>query len=381
MQTTSGTGDTQAWIVLTLTAGVLLAIDVVSLWRHHGETSVRSAARQSVTWLGAGFAFGAYVYAHFGRQGALEYYTGFLIEKSLSVDNLFVFLAIFTYFSIERKYQSELLFYGIVGAILLRALFIFGGSYLLDKVEWMVYVFGAILIVTAIRLIVRKDEEVHPERNLVVRAARRLFPVTTRTSGGKLFIRENGRLLATPLFLALLTIESTDVLFAVDSVPAILAITRNTYIVYASNLFAILGLRALYFFLAEIVERFRFLSYAISAILAWVGFKMIAHEFLHIPTLLSLSVVASCIAIGVVASLVFPTRSGEHLHASTGTSLADSAEPMPKTAALDEGSGANLSSATKSFGEPTSTKRGQKSDDTKTASSVTEQAGKPINSA
>jgi tellurite resistance protein TerC len=301
----------QAWLVLAVIAAALLALDLVSLRRHHGETSIRTAARQSAMWLGTGLLFGVYVYYHIGRAGALEYYTGFLIEKSLSVDNLFVFLAIFRYFAVDRKYQSELLFYGIVGAIIFRAIFIFGGSYLLSRLDWMVYVFGLILIVTAIRLATRKEEEVHPEKNIIVRAARRVFPVTTRTEGGQLFIRADGRVLATPLFLALLTIESTDILFAVDSVPAILAITRNTFIVYSSNLFAILGLRALYFFLAEIVERFTYLSYAISVILLWVGIKMIAHQFLHIPTQVSLLVVAVSLLCGIIASMLFKSADRE----------------------------------------------------------------------
>ncbi len=300
------TGDAQAWTVLAILAISLLGIDLYSLRRHHGETSLKSAARQSAMWLGAGVGFGIYVYYHFGKQGALEYYTGFLIEKSLSVDNLFVFLAIFHYFAVERRHQSRLLFIGIIGAILFRAVFIFAGSYLLERVDWMVYIFGIILIATAIRLLMKHDEEVHPERNLVVRAAQRIFPVSTRTYGQRFFHRENGRLVATPLLLAVITIETSDIMFAIDSVPAILAITRNTFIVYSSNLFAILGLRALYFFLAEVVQKFRFLSYAISGILAWVGFKMLVHHFVKIPTTLSLAVVGSAIAVGIIASLVFP---------------------------------------------------------------------------
>jgi tellurite resistance protein TerC len=302
------TGTAQAWIVMAAVAVPLLTIDLISLRRHHGETSMRTAARQSALWLGAGIAFGGYVYFHFGRQGALEYYTGFLIEKSLSVDNLFVFLAIFHYFAIERRFQSRLLFIGILGAIVFRGIFIFGGSYLLEKIDWMVYVFGIILLLTAVRLAKKHDEEVHPEKNLVVLAAKRLLPVTARLHDQRFVFRENGRLVATPLLLAVITIETSDIMFAIDSVPAILAITRNTFIVYSSNLFAILGLRALYFFLAEIVQRFRFLSYAIAAILAWVGIKMLAHNFVKIPTIASLGVVGGAIAVGVILSMLIPEK-------------------------------------------------------------------------
>lgn len=302
------TGDAQAWLVLAAVAISLLSVDLLALRRHHGITSVGTAARQSALWLGTGLAFGLYVHAHFGRQGTLEYYTGFLIEKSLSVDNLFVFLAIFHYFAVDRKYQSRLLFIGILGAIVFRGIFIFGGSYLLERLDWMVYVFGVILIATAVRLMKKRDQEVHPEKNVVVRIAKRILPVTAHLKDQRFVFREGGRLVATPLLLAVIAIETSDIMFAIDSVPAILAITRNTFIVYSSNLFAILGLRALYFFVAEIVERFRFLSYAIAAILAWVGVKMILHEFVKIPTTVSLTVVGTALVLGVVLSLLIPER-------------------------------------------------------------------------
>ncbi len=304
-------GDAQAWAVLVATAVPLLALDLLSLRKHHGVTSMATAARQSALWLGTGLVFGLYVLVHFGHQAALEYYTGFLIEKSLSVDNLFVFLAIFSYFAVERRHQSRLLFVGILGAIVFRGIFIFGGSYLLERIDWMVYVFGIILLITAIRLMRKHDEEVHPEKNLVVKVAKRILPVTSQVHDQRFIARENGRVVATPLLLAVITIETSDIMFAIDSVPAILAITRNTFIVYSSNLFAILGLRALYFFLAEIVQRFRFLSYAIAGILAWVGIKMLVHSFVKIPTTLSLAIVGSAIALGVVLSLVIPERSAK----------------------------------------------------------------------
>ena len=310
-------GDVQAWAVFAGLAIALLTADLISLRRHHGETSLGSAARQSALWVGAGLAFGIYVYYHFGRQGALEYFTGFLIEKSLSVDNLFVFLAIFRYFSVERKFQSRLLFIGILGAVVFRAIFIFAGSYLLQRLDWMVNVFGVILLVTAARLLKKHDEEIHPEKNLVVRIAKRIVPVTSYLKDQRLVYRENRRLVATPLLLAVITIETSDIIFAIDSVPAILAITRNTFIVYSSNLFAILGLRALYFFLGEIVERFRYLNYAIAGILVWVGIKMLLHAQVTIPAQVSLGVVGVSIALGILLSLVIPDKERGSVESAT----------------------------------------------------------------
>ena len=238
-----------------------------------------------------------------GGTAAGEYLSGYLIEKSLSVDNVFVWAVIFSYFGVPNRYQFRVLFWGIFGALVLRAVFIFAGVALLETFEWILYVFGAFLLVTAFRVARHKETEIHPEHNPVLRIVRRLVPSTNDYDGQKLFTRRTGRLLATPLFAVLVLVETTDVVFAVDSIPAILAISRSTFIVFASNVFAILGLRALYFLLAGMKDRFRYLHVGLGAILGFVGMKMMAVEFVHLPTWASLGVITIILTVTIVASL------------------------------------------------------------------------------
>jgi tellurite resistance protein TerC len=249
------------------------------------------------------------VYLQLGSEAGLLFLTSYVVEKSLSVDNIFVFLLIFSYFSVPSRYQHRVLYWGILAAVVLRAVFIIAGVTLIQKFEWIVYVFGAFLIYTGIKMAARKDDDVHPERNPVLRLFRRFFAVTRDYRGSHFFAEENGRWLATPLFVVLLVIETSDVIFAVDSIPAVLAITTDTFIVFTSNILAILGLRALYFALAGIMELFHYLHYGLSMILVFVGVKMLLSRIYHIPTWIALGVIFVTLVVCIVASLVHPQKS------------------------------------------------------------------------
>ena len=238
-----------------------------------------------------------------GGGAAGEYLAGYAIEKSLSVDNVFVWAVLLSYFAVPAEYQFRVLFWGVFGALILRAAFIFGGVALLEQFEWVLYIFGAFLVVTAVRIARHKETEVHPEHNPVLRIIRKVVPSTTEYDGQKLFTRRTGALLATPLFVVLVLIETTDVVFAVDSVPAILAVSRETFLVFASNAFAILGLRALYFLLAGMADRFRYLHIGLGVILGFVGLKMLFADLFHVPIVISLAFIFLALAITVLASL------------------------------------------------------------------------------
>ena len=252
------------------------------------------------------------------KQNALEFLTGYLIEESLSVDNLFVFVIIFQFFRVPGSYQRAVLYWGILGAIVMRAIFIAAGIVLIQRFSWIIYIFGAFLVYTGIKLALKSDEEVHPEKNIVLRLYRRFFPVTTEYHGRKFFIRQNGKLVATPLFVVLLVVETTDLIFAVDSIPAILGITHNPFIVYTSNVFAIMGLRSLYFALAGLMQQFHYLKYGLSAILTFVGVKMLIAGFYHMPVQLALGIVLGILATCVIASILFPPK---EQHAETDESV------------------------------------------------------------
>ena len=293
------------WVVAAAVVTALLALDLFVFHRKAKKESTRVALAWSVFWVGIGLLFAIVVVYSHGREGALQYLTGFLIEKSLSVDNLFVFLAVFTYFGVRQEYQHRVLFWGILGAIVTRGLFIFGGVALISRFHWMLYVLGALLVITGGRLAF-SNEEVRPEKNRLVRWARRVLPLspdynadrfTTRTAKGWRF---------TPLIIVLIAIESADVMFAVDSVPAVLAVSQDAFIVYTSNIFAILGLRALYFVLVGALRSLRFLRWALALILGLVGAKMLLTDVVHVPTLASLGGVALIVATATVLSLLFP---------------------------------------------------------------------------
>ena len=301
--------QTMMWLVFGLLMVVMLAIDLGMNRKAH-EVSFRQALAWSAIWVSLAMAFNVGIYVFLGKTKALEFFTGYIIEKSLSVDNLFVFIMIFGYFKIRGGHQARILKWGIIGALVLRALFIFTGIGLLTAFHWMFYLFGALLLFTAWKMAFGGEEEVHPDKNLLVRLARRLFPFTKRVRGDWFFVRRKGLLVASPLFLALVMIESSDVLFAVDSIPAIFAVTLDPFIVFTSNIFAIMGLRALYFLLASVMGMFVYLKMGISSILAFVGGKMIATAMgYHIPIQVSLLVIFSCLALAVAASL-FAGRKG-----------------------------------------------------------------------
>ncbi len=291
------------WFAFVGAIATMLAVDVIVVHRNPHDISLKEAAIESAVWITLGLSFTFVILGWQGGTAAGEYLSGYLIEKSLSVDNVFVWAVIFGYFGVPNKYQFRVLFWGIFGALVLRAIFILAGVALLEAFDWILYVFGAFLLITAIRVARHKEAEVHPENNPVLRIVRRLVPSTNEYDGQKLFTRRTGRLLATPLFAVLVLVETTDVVFAVDSIPAILAVSRSTFIVFASNAFAILGLRALYFLLAGMKDRFRYLNIGLGAILGFVGMKMVSVKFIHLPTWLSLCVIGFILTVTIVASL------------------------------------------------------------------------------
>src|ERR671925_2361402 len=271
------------WVAFNLFVLVMLALDLGVFHRRSHEVKLIEALVWSGVWTALALLFNLGVYYWYGPQPALEFLTGYLIEKSLSVDNIFVFVLIFSYFKVPARYQHTVLFWGILGALVMRAIFIFAGIALLQRLHWIIYVFGALLILTGIKMATQKDKEIHPDKNPVLRLFRRLVPVTEDYHADHFFVKQAGHYAATPLFIVLLVVETTDVIFAVDSIPAILAITVDPLIVYTSNVFAILGLRALYFALAAVMRLFHYLHYGLSAILVFVGVKMLLADFYNIP--------------------------------------------------------------------------------------------------
>jgi len=293
------------WGIFGVLMVVMLAIDL-GMNRTAHTVSFRQALTWSMVWVSLAMAFNIGIYSILGKTKALEFFTGYIIEKSLSIDNLFVFIMIFSYFKIRGEHQARILKWGIIGALVLRGLFIFTGIELLTTFHWMFYLFGVLLLFTAWKMAFGGEEEVHPDKNLLVRLARRLFPFTKRVRGDWFFTRRKGLLVASPLFLALVMVESSDVLFAIDSIPAIFAVTLDPFIVFTSNIFAIMGLRALYFLLASVMGMFVYLKLGISSILAFVGGKMIATALgVTIPIQVSLLVIFACLGLAVAASLLF----------------------------------------------------------------------------
>ncbi|HJR90967.1 MAG TPA: TerC family protein [Acidimicrobiia bacterium] len=291
------------WVAFLAFVSLLLMVDLLIVHRRPHAIGFREAAIESAVWISLGLAFTLVLLFWQGGGAAGEYLAGYLIEKSLSVDNVFVWAVILSYFAVPREYQFRVLFWGIFGALVLRAVFIFTGVALIERFDWILYVFGAFLLFTAYRISRHDDVEVHPENNPILRLVRKVVPSTTDYDGQKLFTHVNGRRLATPLFAVLIMIETTDVVFAVDSIPAILAVSHEPFIVFSSNAFAILGLRALYFLLAGMAGKFRYLNTGLGVILAFVGVKMIIAEWYHMPIWLSLTVIAVVLTVTIVASL------------------------------------------------------------------------------
>ena len=291
------------WALLLGFIVLLLIVDLVVFHKEAHDVKTREAAIESIIWVSIGLSFTFVIWGAFNGAAAGEYISGYLIEKSLSVDNVFVWALIFSYFKVPGKYQHRVLFWGIFGALVLRAIFIFAGVALIDTFSWILYVFGAFLLYTSFKLIIKSDEEMDPSKSRVIKLITRFVPSTDKMDGQKLFTRVDARRLATPLFTVLIMIEATDVLFAVDSVPAVLAVSHEQFIVFASNAFAILGLRALYFLLADLHARFSYLQQGLAVILAFVGIKMIISKWYHIPTGISLLVIALVLTVSIVMSL------------------------------------------------------------------------------
>jgi TerC family integral membrane protein len=294
------------WAVFVVAVSAALIVDLGVFHRKAHTIRTKEALLESAAWISVSLIFNLWVRFALGPQAGLEFLTGYLVEKSLSVDNIFVFLVIFEAFRVPAKSQHRVLFLGVLGALVMRAAFVLAGIELLAMFHAVLYVFGALLLLTGLRMFLPVQRKVQPERNWLVRAARRIVPVVDEFDGERFLVKRGRKWNATPLFLALVAVEAMDIIFAVDSVPAVLAITRNTFIVYSSNVFAILGLRALYFALAGILPRFRFLHQGLATILVFVGAKMSVSEWLPIPPLVSLAVVAGILTITVAASLLLP---------------------------------------------------------------------------
>ena len=321
--------DIWFWVGFNAFVLVMLALDLGVFHRKAHAVKIKEALLLSAFWISLALIFNVVVYFWKGPDKALEFLTGYLIEESLSVDNLFVFLMIFSYFNVPARYQHTVLFWGILGAIIMRAIFIFAGVALINKFHWIIYIFGIFLIFTGIRLALQKEREIHPEKNPVLRLFRLFMPVTKDYVEGKFFVKEAGKYFATPLFIVLLVVETTDVMFALDSIPAILAITSDPFIVYTSNVFAILGLRAIYFALAGIMQLFRYLSYGLALILVFVGVKMLISGFVHIPVEIALGVVVGVLLISVLASIIKkPKAEDKQVQADVSQELEHKSEQM-----------------------------------------------------
>ena len=300
------------WIGFNVVVLAILALDLGVLHKRSEKVTLKEAATWSAIWVALSLCFAFAVYRTMGEESGLEFLTGYLIEYALSVDNIFVFVLIFSYFSVPEKYQHRVLFWGIIGALVLRGVMIVAGSALVTRFAWTLYLFGAFLVVTGIRMALQKDETAYnPERDPVLRLARRLLPVTSDYRGDSFFVRELDstgklRIAATPLFIVLLIVDTTDIVFATDSIPAIFAVTRDPFIVYTSNICAVLGLRALYFLLASVVDKFVYLKLGLSVVLIFIGAKMLLEPVVHIPIVGSLGVVGAVLAASILASLRWP---------------------------------------------------------------------------
>ena len=296
------------WLAFGSIIAVMFVLDLFVFNRKSHEIKFREALSWTIVWVSLAMAFNAGVWYFMGPAKALEFFTGYLIEESLSVDNLFVFIMIFSYFRVSRAQQPKILKWGIIGALVMRGIFILVGIELIERFHWMVYIFGAILVYTGIKMAFGGDDKVEPEKNPLVRLVRRFVPITKRARGDKFFIRRNGILAATPLFLTLIVVESSDVIFAVDSIPAVLAVTHDPFIVYSSNVFAIMGLRSLYYLLAHVMEMFAYLKLGVSFILAFVGAKMLLVDVVEIPLQLSLGVVIGTLAVSILTSVLLAKK-------------------------------------------------------------------------
>jgi len=308
------------WIGFNVFVLLMLALDLGAFHRKAHVVSFRESIAWSVVWVSLALLFNLGVWHYAGSEKGIEFLTGYVIEKSLSVDNVFVFAMLFSYFAVPPIHQHKVLFWGILGALIMRAFMIALGAALITKFIWIIYIFGGFLILTGIKMIAKREEEIHPERNPLVRWFKKLMPVTPDYRGDKFFVRENGALHATPLFVVLLLVEFSDLIFAVDSIPAIFAVTRDPFIVYTSNVFAIFGLRSLYFALAGVMNRFHYLKIGLGVVLAFVGVKMLlGHSEWKIDTHLSLGVIITILTGSIVASLMWPKKANSAVLPAVGT--------------------------------------------------------------
>jgi tellurite resistance protein TerC len=296
------------WTSFILVVLVLLSIDLGIFNRRAHAVTVKEALSWSIVWIILSLSFGTYIYAAFGKQCGLEFFAGYLIEYALSVDNIFVFILIFSYFAVPDRFHHRVLFWGILGALIMRASFIVAGAALIQSFHWVIYVFGAFLVVTGIKILRQGDAEVEPQRNPAVKLFQRFVPMTSGYDSGKFFQRHQGKLMATPLALVLVTVEATDLVFATDSIPAIFGVTSDPFIVYTSNICAILGLRSMYFLLSAVVNRFVYLGTGLGIVLAFIGFKMLLSGIFAIPIGLSLAIVAAILIGSIILSLLFPPK-------------------------------------------------------------------------
>ena len=291
------------WVGFNVVVLAMLALDLGVFHRKAHEVTLREAGTWSAVWVALALLFNLWLYLAWGAEPALQFLTGWLIEKSLSVDNIFVFAMLFTYFAVPAQYQHRVLFWGILGALVMRGVFIAAGAYVLEQFHWVIYVFGGLLVLTGIKMALRV-EGYDPERNVVLRLVRRFLPVTTEYHGQRFWVRQAGRWVATPLFVVLLMVEMTDLIFALDSIPAIFAVTQEPFLVYTANVFAILGLRSMYFLLAGVIHRFVYLKYGLALVLVFVGTKMMLLDVVKVPIGLSLAAVGSVIALSIALSLL-----------------------------------------------------------------------------
>jgi tellurite resistance protein TerC len=327
--------DLGIWIVLGVLIAGMLALDLFVFHRDAHEVGLREAAVWSAIWIGLGLGFGGLVFAWKGSTAGTEYLAGYVIEKSLSMDNVFLFAMLFSYFAVPSRYQHRVLFWGVLGAIVFRAIFIAAGTTLLDAFHFLIYGFGLLLLVTGVRMWRAKGHAVHPERNVVLRLVRRVIPVSSDYDGQRLFTRHAGRLMATPLFAVLVVVETTDIMFAIDSIPAIFAITTDPFIVFSSNAFAILGLRSLYFLLAGLIDRFVYLKQGLAALLVFAGVKILVADLWKMPVTLSLGVILAILAIAVAASIAANRRSA----AAPASAGATSSNPIAHASSAARGDG------------------------------------------
>lgn len=318
------------WTAFNLLVLMMLALDLGIFHRKDHKISIKEGLVWSIIWIIVALIFNVWIYFWRGSEVAVQFLTGYIIERSLSIDNIFVFIVIFSYFKVPEKYQYKVLFWGILGALVLRGLFIAVGTLLIAKFHWIIYVFGAFLVITGIKMGTSEDKDVEPEKNPILKLVRKFLPITEKYEEGHFFVRRARRTYGTPLFVVLVVVETTDLVFAVDSIPAIFAITLDPFIVYTSNVFAILGLRALYFAVAGMMQLFYYLKYALAAILAFVGVKMLISSFVKIPSGIALGIIGGLLAIAIIVSLLFPKEKEDILPAIASEPEKETAEPRRK---------------------------------------------------